>query len=329
MTDTASQPDSPTDVTVVATAYGGPEVLAVVPAETAAPGPGQVTVAVHAAAVNPIDYKLYGGRFGTDPAALPVRLGLEGAGVVTAVGDGPAGRAGAVAVGDEVIVAGPGVNGLYATTVNVPVSGILPKPDQLSWAQAAGLVLAGSTAVHCLVTVNVAAGDTLLVHGAAGSVGRALVQLAIARGARVIGTASPSRHDDLRGYGAEPVSYGEGLLDRVRALAPDGITAAVDTVGTDEAVDVSLALVTDRSRIATIVAFGRAEQDGFPALGGGPGADPGTEVRAAAWQELLPAAAAGRLDIPVARTYPLSQAADAHRFVRDGHAGGKVVLLTR
>ena len=127
----------------------------------------------------------------------------------------------------------------------------------------------------------------------------------------------------LRSYGAIPVTYGSGLADRVRAIAPDGVDAAIDTVGTDEAVDVSLELVADHGRIVSIAAFGRADS-GITLISGD---DPETNVRANSWQRLLPAAADGSLKIVVARTYPLAEAAEALQFVRDGHAGGKVVLL--
>jgi|APThiThiocy_cv2_1041547.scaffolds.fasta_scaffold33565_2 NADPH:quinone reductase-like Zn-dependent oxidoreductase len=308
---------------IVATAFGGPEVLTSVEVETPAPGAHEVTVQVRAAAINPVDYKIFGGAFGPpDPSKLPLRVGLEASGVVTAVGEGAT-----AAVGDEVIVYGGGAGGLFASEVTVPDSAITRKPAGLAWEPAAGLLLAGVTAAHTVEAVGVENGDTVLVHGAAGSVGLLAAQLAVARGARVIGTAAPARHDALRGYGIEPVAYGDGLADRVRGLAPDGVSTAIDTVGTDEAVDVSLELVADRSRIATIAAFGRAGDAGIKALGGGPGADPGTELRAAARPELARLAGAGKLEVVVARTYPLAEAADAIRFVAEGHAGGKVVLL--
>jgi NADPH:quinone reductase len=295
-------------VMIVATAFGGPEVLAVVPAEAGPPGPGEVTVEVQAAGVNPVDHKSYSGAFARDPALLPIRLGREAAGVVTAVGED-----GAFRVGDEVIVYGAGTSGLYATEATVPASAVVPKPAELGWETAAGLLLAGATAVHTLAATGVDPGDTVLVHGAAGSVGQLAVQLAVRRGARVIGTGAAGRSGQLRAWGAEPVAYGAGLADRVRALGP--ITAAIDTVGTDEAVDASLELVTDRGRIATIAAQRRAAANGILALGGGPGADPGTEIRAQAWKELVPLAAKGELELVILRTFPLADAAEAHRFL--------------
>ncbi|WP_067546640.1 NADP-dependent oxidoreductase [Nocardia crassostreae] len=307
---------------VVATAYGGPEVLSLI--EVAVPPPGEATVEVRAAGVNPFDYKRFSGAFGSDPAALPMRLGGEVSGVVTAVGGDATGRAGAIAVGDEVLAR---VDGGYAGAVNVAATKVIPKPAEVSWEVAAGLQAVGGTAVHLVAATKVGPGDTVLVHGAGGSVGSLAAQLAAARGATVIGTASAAHHDRLRGYGVLPVAYGPGLADRVRALAPEGVDVALDTVGTDEAVAVSLELVPDRSRIATIVAFGAAAEHGFQALGFAPGADPGVEIRSNAWRELLELVRAGNLDLVIAATYPLAEVAAAIEFVMAGHAGGKVVLL--
>ncbi|MCP9624088.1 NADP-dependent oxidoreductase [Nocardia otitidiscaviarum] len=311
-------------IAIIATAYGGPEVLTPIEIDVPAPGPGEVTVEVRAAGVNPFDYKRYSGAFGTDPDALPMRLGGEVSGVVTAVGPDAVGPAGPIHLGDEVLAR---VDGGYATAVTARADRVVPKPKAVSWEVAAGIQAVGGTAVHTLAATAVRAGDTVLVHGAAGSVGATAAQLAVARGARVIGTAAPARHERLRGYGVEPVAYGPGLADRVRALAPGGVDAAIDTVGTDEAVDVSLALVADRARIATIAAFGRVAETGIKALGGGPGADPGTEIRAGAWRELLELLGADKLELVIAATYPLTEVAAAHEFVIAGHAGGKVVLL--
>jgi NADPH:quinone reductase-like Zn-dependent oxidoreductase len=167
----------------------------------------------------------------------------------------------------------------------------------------------------------------VLIHGATGGVGLPAVQLARLRGARVIATGSPRTHDLLRALGAAPVAYGEGLLDRVRALAPDGVDVAIDLVGTDEAMDVSLALVPDRAHVVTIANFARGPSEGVRLLGNGPGADPGTEIRDAARAELARLAGAGRLRVVVAATYPLADAADAHRQISTGHTTGKLVLL--
>lgn len=308
---------------VVATGYGGPEVLSVLDVEDPVPGPGEVLLDVRAAGVNPIDWKSYSGAFGTDPTRLPIRLGHEVAGVVVAVGPGVDDPP----VGDEVIATG--VVGGYAELVVVPAARVAPKPAKTSWAEASGLLLTGGAAVHTLEATGVAAGDVVLVHGASGSVGRFVVQLARLRGAQVVATASEAMHAELRALGAVPVTYGPGLADRVRdaAAALGPVTVAIDTVGTDEALDVSVELVADRSRIATIAGFGRAGELGIQLLGGGPGADPGTAIRAAAVPQLVELAADGRLLVKVARTYPLAEAAQAHRDSIAGHARGKLVLL--
>jgi NADPH2:quinone reductase len=309
---------------VVATAFGGPEVLSVVEQPDVPPGPGEAVLEVRAAGINPADWKAYTGEFGRDASRLPLRLGYEVAGVVSAVGEDATGPAGPVAVGDEVI--GFRVQGGYADRLVVPASALVPKPAGLDWPAAAGLMLAGATAVHALTATGVGEGDTVLVHGAAGGVGLALVQLARARGARVIGTAGGDSADLVTRLGGDPVRYGEGLADRVRALGPDGVDAAVDAVGTDEAVDVSLELVADRGRIASIAAFGRADT-GIRLLGNGPGADPGTEVRDAARLELVRLVADGRFEVVVAGTWPLDDVAAAHREGMAGHTHGKLVLL--
>ncbi|MCA1842806.1 MAG: NADP-dependent oxidoreductase [Actinobacteria bacterium] len=310
---------------VVANGYGGPEVLSVIDVPTGQPGPGEVRIAIRAAGVNPIDYKLYSGAFGADPGNLPMRLGVEAAGVVTAVGPDAVGPAGSVAVGDDVIVyPAPGA---YAAEIVVPASSVVPKPDAMSWEQAAGLLAVGGTAMHTLEAVGLRRGETVLIHGAAGGVGLMAVQLAVGRGATVVGTASPGKHDVLRELGAIPVAYGPGLAERVRDAAPEGVDAAVDAVGTDEAVDVSLELVKDTSRITSIAAFERGAKAGIKLLGGGPGADAGEEIRNGARLQLTEAFSAGRLRIIVANTYPLREAAAAHHQIMDGHTTGKIVLL--
>jgi NADPH2:quinone reductase len=311
---------------VIAAGYGGPEVLSVVEEPLAEPGPGEARIEVRAAGVNPVDVRSYSGAFGQDPARLPIRLGSEAAGVVTAVGPDAVGPAGPVQVGDEVIAyRAPGA---YATELVVPARAVIPKPDTLDWPQAAGLMVTGVTAWHLLAATAVGAGDTVLVHGGSGGVGLMAVQLAAIRGAKVIATASPARHDLLRDLGAIPVAYGPGLEDRVRAAAPGGVDAALDLVGTDEAWDVSLGLVADRARIATIVAFGRGLQAGIKVLGGAPGADPGTEIREAARLDLARLAQDGKLRVLVSQTFPLAEAAAAHQAIADGHTTGKIALVS-
>jgi NADPH:quinone reductase-like Zn-dependent oxidoreductase len=306
---------------VVASAFGGPEVLQLVDGPALEPGPGNVVIDVRAAGVNPIDWKSYAVGPHTDPSRLPLRLGYEVAGVVSAVG--PSVRW--LSEGDEVIAWR--VTGGYADRLEVAEQVTVRRPSELGWAAASGLMLTGSTAVHTLTATNVHTGDVVLVHGGSGGVGRMVVQLAELRGAAVVATASPHAHDDLRALGAIPVEYGPGLAERVRAVAPSPVTVAIDTVGTDEALDVSVELVADRSRIASIAGFSRGPSLGIQLLGGGPGAAPGTGVREAARAQLVELAADGVLDVRVARTYPLEHAADAHREGRGSHPGGKLVLL--
>ena len=310
---------------VVATAFGGPEVLSVVDQPAGEPGPGQALIQVRAAGVNPIDWKQYSGLMGADPARLPMRLGAEASGVVTAAGPDAVGPAGPVRVGDEVIAfRAPGA---YAAGLVVPADALVPKLATLDWAPASGLMLTGVAAWHALVATDVHQGDTVLMHGAAGGVGIMAVQLAVRRGATVIGTARPARHEFLRELGAIPVAYGDGLAGRVRAAAPGGVDVALDLIGTGEALDVSLDLVADRARIATIVVTPRAREAGIKLLGGAPGADPGTAVRLPARLDLARLAGDGALRVFVARSYPLSQVADAHRYSMAGHATGKIVLI--
>lgn len=310
---------------VVATAFGGPEVLSVIETPVAAPGTGEVLISVRAAGTNPIDYKVYSGAMGRDPARLPMRLGSEAAGVVTEVADGVLGPTGPVHVGDEVVAYR--IAGAYAGDVAVAASSVLPKPSTMSFEQASGMMLTGVTAAHALAVTGVGAGDTVLVYGASGGVGLMAIQLAVAAGARVIGTASESGHGLVREFGAEPVTYGTGLEERVKALAPGGVDAAVDAVGCDEALDTSLALVADRGRIVTLLARPRAFDSGIKVIGGAPGADPGTEIRESARLELVRLAETGKLRVVVAASYPLAEAAAAHRALATGHTHGKIVLV--
>lgn len=306
---------------VVASAYGGSEVLTVVSENLTEPGPGKVLVSIRAIGVNQADIKSYLGTFGTDPAALPLKLGYEAAGVIEAVGPDVTNYA----VSDEVIVYP--ANGTYATDLVVGVGALTPKPASLSWEQAAGLLLTGVTAVHALTAAGVGEGDTVLIHGGAGGVGQIAVQLAVARGASVVATAAERDHELVRSLGAEPVVYGDGLLERVRTVSPAGVTAALDLVGSEEALEVSLALVEDRSRIATIANFGSAQGTGIKILGAGPGADPGTEIRRAARSELTRLAGLGKIKVRISGTYSLDDVATAHEFLASGVGAGKVILL--
>lgn len=247
-------------------------------------------------------------------------LGLEVSGLIAAAPPGATGFTGPLNVGDEVVAIA--VRGGYAEQVIAQGATVGHKPAKLSFAQAAGLLAAGATAWHLLTATRVATGDTVLIHASAGGVGLIAVQLAQLRSAKVIATASSGRHELLCGYGAVPVEYGPGLADRVRAIGP--VDVALDLVGTNEALDTSVALVADRGRIATIAGFSRAAELGILGLSG---ADGGFEIRAASWPQLLKLAADGKLVIRVDKLFPLEAAADAHRYLQAGHAHGKVVLV--
>ncbi|WNV85552.1 NADP-dependent oxidoreductase [Umezawaea sp. Da 62-37] len=312
------------------TSYGSPDVLTTTEVPVPKAAADGVVVEVRAAGVNPIDWKLYSGSFhavdddhkdAAGIAASMPAIGLECAGVVTEVGADVTG----VRVGDEVIV--HPVTAAYADYVTAPATSVVAKPAGLGWAEAGSLMLAGTTAVHALHAAGVGAGDTVLVHGGAGGVGLMGVQLAAAAGAAVIATASERNHALLRELGATPVAYGPGLADRVRATAPRGVTAAVDFAGTDEALDVSLELVADRDRIASIAGSPRRAAAGVKLLGYGPGQDAGTAIRAAARGELAERAGSGALRVVVDTTFPLAEAAKAHEVGLAGHAPGKLVLI--
>jgi NADPH:quinone reductase len=306
----------------VAVDFGGLDVFREVDAEVAPPGPGEVTIEVRAAGMNPADYKR-ASRKG-DPAELPLPVGFEVAGVIRAIGANTEIASGGGAVGDEVLAFR--ISGGYATALTVPAKDVFAKPGNLGFPEAANLLLAGTTAAEALSVVGVKAGDTIVVHGASGAVGVSVLQQARELGVRVIGTASAGRFDEVRKFGGIPVAYGDGLEQRVRDAAPEGIAAAIDTVGTDEAVDVSLALVADRSRIVTIAAAARAEKDGFLAIGGMMPAS--GAFRDEARPRLIQLAAAGKLVVPLARTFPLDQALDALTLLSGQHPGGKLALVS-
>lgn len=293
--------------------------------EVAAPGSGEVTIRVHAAGVNPADAKhVASARPG---AEFPVPIGYELSGEVTAVGPDALGGSGELTVGDEVVAFR--VQGAYATDITVPARDVFAKPAPLSHPEAANLLLAGTTAAEMIQVTRVAEGETVLLHAASGAVGVSLLQQARELGVRVIGTVGPDAEDSaerVRRYGGIPVAYGDGLRERVEEAAEGApIAAAWDAVGTDEAIDVSLALVAERDRIVTIVDPERAKADGFLWIAG---ARPeSARFRDIARARVLELAASGALEVPVARTYPLAEAVEAVRFVMDGHPGGKVALL--
>ena len=305
----------------VAKGFGGPEVLEEIVVELPDPGPEEVTIEVRAAGMNPADYKHFGP--GQDPKLLPLSGGYEVAGVILDLGPGTGIASGAAAEGDEVVVFQ--IFDGYSSAINARASDVFAKPSTLTFPEAANLLLVGTTAAETLHAVGLSAGETVLVHGAAGGVGTSVVQQAELLGATVIGTAGERDFDAVRGFGAVPVRYGPGLEDRVREAAPDGVDAAVDTVGVDEAIDTSLALVSDRRRIVSTAAFERAPKDGFQVVGAAnPNSGP---FRAAARRRIVDLAAQGKLTVPIGATFPLSQARRAVEALRGNHPYGKLALV--
>ena len=303
----------------IAARPGGLDVLALVPVDVAAPSTGEVTIDVRAAGINPADYKRIANGDFTEPATI----GFEVSGVISALGPDTRLASGDGAVGDEVLAFR--VSGGHASKLTVPAADVFAKPAALDHPAAANLLLAGTTAAEMLDVTGVAPGETVVVHGASGAVGVSVLQQARLIGARVIGTAGPSSFDRVRRFGATPVAYGDGLQSRLRELAPEGVAAALDTVGTDEAVDVSLELVADRDRIVTIAARHRAQQDGIRMIGGSMPASAAFRDHARA--RLIELAGEGSLVVPIAATYPLAEAREALALLQTGHPGGKLALL--
>ncbi|WP_406466020.1 NADP-dependent oxidoreductase [Streptomyces sp. NBC_00111] len=290
--------------------FGGPEVLEIVDLPDPHPGPGEVRIAVRAAGINPSDWKK---RRGLMDEELPQTLGHEAAGVVDELGEGVAD----VAVGDRVF--GFCTEGAAQAELAV-LSHYAPVPPSLGFPAAAALPAAVETATRALDRLGVTSGGTLLISGASGSVGSAAVQLAVVRGARVIGTSGPGRHAYLRALGAEPVSYGEGLTERVRALAPDGVDTALDVAGSGilpELID----LAGGSEHVVTITDFRGAQEHGVAFSSG----DSGRAVHALA--EIGELIESARFSLPVARTFPLSGIAEAHRAGEEGRVRGKLVLV--
>jgi len=289
---------------VAFTEFGGPEVLRVLDLPEPQAGPGEVRVHVKAAGVQPYDAAV---RAGWEPPGLalgwPRVPGNEFAGIVDE-GDLPAGT--------EVL----GFTAVQAAAeyIVVPATDVTPKPAEMPWEVAGGFTAGTQTASIALEALQVKEGETLLMHGAAGSVGTAAVQLARLRGATVIGTASEANQDYLRELGATPVVYGEGLKDRVASL---GVDVVLDGAG-GPALDLSLELVKDRSRILTLVEHGRAADLGVLVSKSG--------RSAARLAELAALYAKGDLRFHVRRAYPYTEAVAAHREIETGHGRGKIVL---
>jgi NADPH:quinone reductase-like Zn-dependent oxidoreductase len=290
--------------------FGGPEVLKIVELPDPHPGPGQIRVAVRAIGINPIDWKQRNG--GPMSGELPQTTGRDLAGVVDEIGDGVSD----VALGDRVfgLAVGPAAAAELALLADYA-----PIPPSLDFPHAAALPVAIETATRTLELLDVNQDTTLLVNGAAGAVGSSAVQLARARGARVIGTASPGNHDYLRSLGAEPTTYGDGLAQRVRTIAPNGVDAALDAAG-GGALPALVELAGSPDRVVTIADPQGAQQTGVRMTGG-----PGTKRAIHALRDIAPLIEAGQFRLPVQQTFRLDQISEAHRLSEGGHVRGKLV----
>ena len=295
--------------------YGDPDVLRVVDVPAPTAGQGQVRVAVRAAGVNPIDAKTVEGLMrNAIPLTLPAGVGADVSGVVDQVGPGVS----EFAVGDEVL--GSSVTPSFAEYALAEPTSLVRKPHDIAWEVAGSLAGAGGTAYAVLKQLGVKAGETLLIHGAAGGVGTFAVQLAAARGVTVIGTASERNHDYLRSIGAIPVTYGDGLLERVRSVAPQGVDAVLDASGRGE-IPVSIQLTGTPERVLTLVAFDAADTGIQIHIGGG-GSDLGDALR-----EIVGLIEQRRLTVSISRTFPLPEIASALKTSGAGHVTGKIVIL--
>ena len=295
--------------------YGDPDVLTLTEQPEPKVGPGEALVRVRSASVNPVDWKVVAGYLdGIMNICFPAIPGWDVSGVVERVGlDTPE-----FAAGDEVIAYArkDWVHaGTFAEFVAVPVRALARKPAALDWDQAAGLPLAGLTAYQMLHRLAVKPDDVVLVHAAAGGVGILAVQIARAMGARVIGTASAGNHGVLRGLGAEPVEYGDGLASRVRALVPGGVDVVADFAG--GVLETSLSVLSDGGRHASVVDDEVAAAGGIYAWVRPSGAD---------LQAVADLADAGQLTVPIARSFALEEAADAFRASMTGHVRGKIAI---
>jgi NADPH:quinone reductase len=296
--------------------YGDRDVLYIADIETPQPAAGEVLVEVRAAAINPGEARIRDGvlheRF---PATFPSGEGTDLAGIVSAVGEGVSD----FVPGDEVL-GWSWQRSSQADYVTVPVDQLVPKPPELSWEVAGSLNVAGSTAWAAVAAVRAQPGETVGVSSAAGGVGSIAVQLLRLRGSTVIGIASASNQDWLRGHGVIAVEYGDGLVERIREAAPQGLDAFVDTYG-PEYIDLALALGVAPERIDTVASFERAAEVGAKTDGSAVGST--REVMA----KLAALAVSGELDVPIAATYPLDRVKDAFAELEQGHTRGKIVLI--
>lgn len=301
--------------------YGGPDVLHLVDAPTPTPKPGEVLVAVRFAAVNPFDVKLRSGAMAdTVRLALPSTPGSEIAGTVVGVGAGvgadSAGEATGVRVGDEVF---GWATGGYAEFARAVGTSVIRRPDTLPAEVAAALPVAGEAALRGLRLLDLVPGETLLIHGAAGSVGSFALQLAVARGVTVIGSASERDAEAVRELGAHPVRYGEGVFERVRELAPEGVDAVLDVAGAGD-LPGSIRLVGGTERVVTL-ADSAASELGVTFSSGGR-RDQSPDVL----RQLAYAVLSGAVVVAPARHLPLAGAAEAQALVAAGGRRGKVLL---
>ncbi|MGW4125943.1 NADP-dependent oxidoreductase [Nocardia sp. NPDC004711] len=296
--------------------FGGIDVLRIEEVDRPVPGEGQVLVQVRAAGINPGEAALRTGAM-TDifPSIFPSGQGSDLAGVVVEIGAG----AGRFAPGDEVIGFSER-RSAQAELVLVDVDNLTPKPKNVPWEVAGGLYIAGVTAWGAVHSVRLEQGESVVVSGAAGGVGSLAVQLARRAGATVIGLASERNHEWLQSHGVIPVAYGDGVMDRIKAAAPGGIHAFIDTYG-DGYVELALALGVAIERIDTIIDFPAAAKYGVKTEPG-PNGRPGAEVLA----ELAGLIADGHLEVPIANVYPLTQVRQAYTELERRHTHGKIVL---
>ncbi|MEU6404689.1 NADP-dependent oxidoreductase [Streptomyces sp. NPDC046985] len=291
--------------------FGGPEVLEIVDLPDPHPGPGQIRVAVRAAGVNAGDWKRRQGLLDPD---LPQTLGYEAAGIVDELGEGVTD----VETGDRVF----GFCGAGAAQAQLAIlDHYAPLPRSLNFAEAATLPAAIETSARALDQLGVREGMTVLINGASGTVGSAAVQLAAVRGARVIGTASPAHHERLRSMKAEPVAYGEGMADRVRALAPAGVDKALDVAGNGILPELIGLAGGDAGDVVTLADFSGAQEHDVRFSRG----DTGRALYIL--DEIGPLIDAGQYTLPTVRTFPLAEVATAHRTGEQGRLHSKLVLL--
>ncbi|NYE94566.1 NADPH:quinone reductase-like Zn-dependent oxidoreductase [Psychromicrobium silvestre] len=290
--------------------FGGPEVLEIVDIPQPHPASGQIRIAVRAAGVNASDWKK---RQGLMDQELPQTMGYEAAGIVDELGEDVTG----VAIGDRVFGFSGGGSAQAESAV---LDYYAPIPSSLDFAAAAALPAVVETAARGLDQLGVGDGSTVLINGASGSVGSAAVQLAVARGARVVGTGSPGTHDYLRTLGAEPVAYGDQMTELVRAVAPDGVDLALDVAGSGvlpELID----LTGSPDQVITMADFSGAQEYGVRFSRG----DSGRAIYALAQVGSL--IESGKFSLPIGQTFPLAEVAEAHRVGESGRVRGKLVLL--